>query len=71
MAEVFFFIAAIGAIGGAYGVIRDWNPFYNVLALVVHLISLAAFPEDVAVAARPRADRRESHAGGSPARPDG
>lgn len=42
MAEVFFFIAAIGAIGGAYGVIRDWNPFYNVLALVVHLISLAA-----------------------------
>ena len=42
MAEVFFFVAAIGAIGGAYGVIRDWNPFYNVLALVVHLISLAA-----------------------------
>src|SRR3712207_2796110 len=42
MAEVFFFIAAIGAIGGAYGVIKVWNPFYNVLALVVHLISLAA-----------------------------
>src|ERR671917_796507 len=41
MAEVFFFIAAIGAIGGAYGVIKDWNPFYNVLALVGHLICLA------------------------------
>src|SRR5215213_962957 len=42
MAEVLFFIAAAGAIGGAFGVIRDWNPFYNVLALVIHLISLAA-----------------------------
>ena len=42
MAEVLFFIAATGAIAGAYGVIRDWNPFYNVLALVVHLICLAA-----------------------------
>ena len=42
MAEVLFFIAAIGAIAGAYGVIRDWLPFYNVLALVVHLICLAA-----------------------------
>jgi NADH-quinone oxidoreductase subunit J len=42
MAEVLFFIAATGAIAGAFGVIRDWNPFYNVLALVVHLISLAA-----------------------------
>lgn len=42
MAELLFFIAATGAIGGAYGVIRDWNPFYNVLALVVHLLSLAA-----------------------------
>ena len=42
MAELLFFVASIGAIGGAYGVIKDWNPFYNVLALVVHLISLAA-----------------------------
>jgi NADH:ubiquinone oxidoreductase subunit 6 (subunit J) len=42
VAEVFFFVAAIGAIAGAFGVIREWNPFYNVLALVVHLISLAA-----------------------------
>jgi len=42
VAEVLFFIAATGAIGGAYGVIKDWNPFYNVLALVGHLISLAA-----------------------------
>jgi NADH-quinone oxidoreductase subunit J len=42
MAEVLFFIAATGAIAGAIGVIRLENPFYSVLALVVHLISLAA-----------------------------
>jgi NADH:ubiquinone oxidoreductase subunit 6 (subunit J) len=42
MAEVFFFIAALGALAGAIGVIWDWNPFYNVLALVGHLLSLAA-----------------------------
>jgi NADH-quinone oxidoreductase subunit J len=42
MAEVFFFIAAIGALAGAIGVIWDTNPFYNVLALVGHLLSLAA-----------------------------
>jgi NADH-quinone oxidoreductase subunit J len=42
VAEVLFFIAAIGAIAGAVGVIWDWNPFYNVLALVFHLLSLAA-----------------------------
>jgi NADH:ubiquinone oxidoreductase subunit 6 (subunit J) len=42
MAEVLFFIAAIGALAGAIGVIWDWNPFYNVLALVVHLLCLAA-----------------------------
>src|SRR5688500_2767735 len=42
MAEVFFFIAAIGAIAGAVGVIRLENPFYSVLSLVGHLISLAA-----------------------------
>ena len=42
MAELLFFVAATGAIGGAIGVVREWNPFYNVLALVVHLLSLAA-----------------------------
>lgn len=42
MAEVFFFIAAFGALAGAIGVVWDWNPFYNVLALVCHLLSLAA-----------------------------
>ena len=41
MAEVLFFIAAFGAIAGAIGVIRLENPFYSVLALVVHLVSLA------------------------------
>jgi NADH-quinone oxidoreductase subunit J len=38
---VAFFGAAIGAIGGAIAVIGLRNPFYSVLALVVHLISLA------------------------------
>jgi NADH:ubiquinone oxidoreductase subunit 6 (subunit J) len=42
MAAVLFFIAAIGALGGAIGVVTLRNPFYNVLALVVHLIALAA-----------------------------
>jgi NADH:ubiquinone oxidoreductase subunit 6 (subunit J) len=42
MAEVFFFIAAFGALAGAIGVVWDWNPFYNVLALVAHLLCLAA-----------------------------
>ena len=42
MAEVLFFLAAIGAIGGAVAVIAMRNPFYSVLALVVHLIALAA-----------------------------
>ena len=42
MAPVFFFIAAIGAIAGAIGVITLRNPFYAVLALVSHLIALAA-----------------------------
>ena len=41
MSSVLFFIAAIGAISGAIGVISLRNPFYCVLALVVHLISLA------------------------------
>src|SRR3954454_20088661 len=42
MAEVFFFLAAIGAIAGAVGVVSVHNPFYAVLALVSHLLSLAA-----------------------------
>jgi NADH:ubiquinone oxidoreductase subunit 6 (subunit J) len=42
MAEVLFFIAGIGAIAGAIGVVRIGNPFYSVLALVFHLLSLAA-----------------------------
>jgi NADH-quinone oxidoreductase subunit J len=36
-----FFLAAIGVITGAAGVVVLRNPFYCVLALVVHLISLA------------------------------
>src|ERR1700760_4583454 len=42
MAAVFFFIAAIGAIVGAVGVATLPNPFYSVLSLVCHLLSLAA-----------------------------
>jgi NADH-quinone oxidoreductase subunit J len=42
MAEVFFFLAAIGAIAGAVGTVSLRNPFYAVLALVGHLLSLAA-----------------------------
>jgi NADH-quinone oxidoreductase subunit J len=39
--EVAFFAGAIGALGGAIAVIALRNPFYSVLALVVHLVSLA------------------------------
>jgi NADH-quinone oxidoreductase subunit J len=39
--EVVFFGAAIGALGGAIAVVGLRNPFYSVLALIVHLISLA------------------------------
>lgn len=42
MAAVFFFIAALGAIAGAIGVVTLRNSFYSVLALVGHLLSLAA-----------------------------
>jgi NADH-quinone oxidoreductase subunit J len=38
---VLFFIAAIGAVGGAIGVVASRNPFYSVLALIAHLFSLA------------------------------
>ena len=41
MSSVIFFIAATGVITGAIGVVLLRNPFYAVLALVVHLISLA------------------------------
>ena len=42
MTQVLFFIAAIGAITGAFGVVTLRNPFYSVLSLVFHLVSLAA-----------------------------
>jgi NADH-quinone oxidoreductase subunit J len=41
MVQVAFFVGAIGALGGAIAVIGLRNPFYSVLALVVHLVSLA------------------------------
>ncbi len=41
MSAVLFFIGAIGALAGAIGVVTLRNPFYSVLALVGHLISLA------------------------------
>jgi NADH:ubiquinone oxidoreductase subunit 6 (subunit J) len=39
--QLLFFVAGAGALGGALGVVLLRNPFYSVLALVVHLISLA------------------------------
>jgi NADH-quinone oxidoreductase subunit J len=42
VSAVFFFLAAIGALAGAIGVVMLRNPFYSVLSLVFHLISLAA-----------------------------
>jgi NADH-quinone oxidoreductase subunit J len=42
MASVLYFIAAIGAVAGAIGVVTVRNPFYAVLALVSHLLCLAA-----------------------------
>src|SRR3954453_6449539 len=39
--QVLFFAAAIGALGGAIGVVTLRNPFFSVLALVGHLLSLA------------------------------
>ena len=41
MEEVVFFAGAIGALGGAIAVVALKNPFYSVLALVVHLVALA------------------------------
>jgi NADH:ubiquinone oxidoreductase subunit 6 (subunit J) len=42
LAEVLFFAGGLGAVAGAIGVVSLRNPFYAVLALVFHLISLAA-----------------------------
>ena len=42
MAEVSFFIAALIALFGAFGTVLLKNPFYAVLALVCHLLGLAA-----------------------------
>ena len=41
MIQVCFFVGALGALGGAIAVVLLRNPFYSVLALVVHLVSLA------------------------------
>jgi NADH-quinone oxidoreductase subunit J len=38
---VAFFAGALGAVGGAIAVIAMRNPFYSVIALVIHLVSLA------------------------------
>jgi NADH:ubiquinone oxidoreductase subunit 6 (subunit J) len=42
VSAIVFFVAAIGAIAGAVGVVALRNPFYSVLALVGHLLCLAA-----------------------------
>jgi NADH-quinone oxidoreductase subunit J len=39
--QVLFFLAGIGALAGALGVVILRNPFYSVLALVSHLLALA------------------------------
>ena len=41
MSTIVFFVAAIGVLLGAVGTVALRNPFYSVLALVGHLISLA------------------------------
>jgi NADH:ubiquinone oxidoreductase subunit 6 (subunit J) len=41
METIVFFVAAIGVLLGAVGTVALRNPFYSVLALVGHLISLA------------------------------
>ena len=41
MVEIAFFAGAAGAVGGALAVVLLKNPFYSVLALVVHLVFLA------------------------------
>ena len=39
--DIIFFLAAIGALTGALGVVILQNPFYSVLSLVGHLLGLA------------------------------
>jgi NADH:ubiquinone oxidoreductase subunit 6 (subunit J) len=39
--QLMFFLAAFGALGGAIGVVTLRNPFFSVLALVAHLLSLS------------------------------
>jgi NADH-quinone oxidoreductase subunit J len=39
--DIVFFVAAILALGGAFGVVLLRNPFFSVLALVLHLLALA------------------------------
>jgi NADH:ubiquinone oxidoreductase subunit 6 (subunit J) len=39
--QIMFFIAAAGALAGALGVVMLRNPFYSVLSLIGHLVSLA------------------------------
>lgn len=39
--QVLFFVAGLGAIAGALGVVLLRNPFYSVLSLVAHLVALA------------------------------
>jgi NADH-quinone oxidoreductase subunit J len=41
VSSVLFFVAAIGVLAGAIGVVALRNPFYSVIALVVHLVALA------------------------------
>jgi NADH-quinone oxidoreductase subunit J len=41
VSSVLFFIAAAGVIAGAIGVVALRDPFYSVLSLVAHLVSLA------------------------------
>ena len=42
MTQFVFFVAAIGALAGAIGVVMLRNPFYSVLSLAFHLVCLAA-----------------------------
>ena len=39
--QILFWVAAVGALAGAFGVVLLRNPFYSVLALVSHLVALA------------------------------
>jgi NADH-quinone oxidoreductase subunit J len=41
VSQVLFFLAGLGTIAGAVGVVVLRDPFYSVLALVAHLVSLA------------------------------